>query len=183
MKVDIYNTLIPGCFRLVPKVFEDERGSFTKIFHREVFEQHGLNTHYTEEYFSRSKQNVIRGMHFQLPPEECVKIVYCINGEVLDVILDLRIDSPTYGKHEIFHLNDQVTNILYIPIGLAHGFYTKSKTATLMYKVSKSYCPACDTGIYWDSAGISWPTKTPIISSRDNEFIHLDNFQSPFIYK
>jgi dTDP-4-dehydrorhamnose 3,5-epimerase len=182
MNVDIHNASIPGCFELVPKVFEDERGYFTKIFHQEVFQKHGLDTHYTEEYFSRSKQDVIRGMHFQLPPEECVKIVYCIDGEVMDVVLDLRVGSPTYGKYEIFNLNDRLANILYIPIGLAHGFYTKSKTATMMYKVSKSYSPACDAGIHWNSAEIPWPTKTPIMSKRDSEFISLDNFQSPFIY-
>jgi dTDP-4-dehydrorhamnose 3,5-epimerase len=162
MNVDIHNTSIPGCFELI---------------------KHScLDTHYTEEYFSRSKQNVIRGLHFQLPPEECVKIVYCIDGEVMDVVLDLRVDSPTYGKYEIFNLNDRLANILYIPIGLAHGFYTKSKTATMMYKVSKSYAPDYDAGIHWDSAEIPWPTKTPIISTRDSEFISLDKFQSPFIY-
>jgi dTDP-4-dehydrorhamnose 3,5-epimerase len=182
MKVDIHNVSIPGCFELIPKIFEDERGSFTKTFHHEIFKDCGLNTNYTEEYFSRSKQGVIRGLHFQLPPEECIKIVYCIDGEVMDVVVDLRIGSPTYGKYEMFNLNDRVANIIYIPIGLAHGFYTKSKTATVMYKVSKSYSPDCDTGIYWDSAEIPWPTKTPIISTRDSEFMSLDNFQSPFIY-
>jgi dTDP-4-dehydrorhamnose 3,5-epimerase len=182
MNVDIQNTSIPGCFKLVPKVFEDERGSFTKTFHQQVFEQHCLEIHYAEEYFSLSKQGVIRGMHFQLPPKECVKMVYCISGEVMDVVLDLRIGSPTYGKHEIFNLNDRLANILYIPIGLAHGFYTKSKTATMMYKVSKSYSLACDAGIHWNSAKIPWLTQTPIISKRDSEFISLDNFQSPFIY-
>lgn len=182
MKVDIHNTLIPGCFELIPKVLEDERGSFTKTFHQETFEDNGLDIHYTEEYFSRSKQNVFRGLHFQLPPEECVKIVYCIDGEVMDVVLDLRVGSPTYGEHQIFKLNDRLANILYIPIGLAHGFYTKSKTATMMYKVSKSYSPAYDTGIHWNSAKIPLLNKVPIISKRDNEFINFDNFQSPFIY-
>jgi dTDP-4-dehydrorhamnose 3,5-epimerase len=182
MNVDIHNALIPGCFELIPKVFEDERGSFTKIFHQKVFENHGLDTHYKEEYFSRSKQDVIRGMHFQLPPEECVKIVYCIDGEVMDVVLDLRVGSPTYGKYEIFNLNDRLANIIYIPIGLAHGFYTKSKTATVIYKVSKSYSPKCDSGIHWNSAQIPWPTQTPIISKRDSQFVNLENFLSPFIY-
>lgn len=183
MNVDIRDTSIPGCFELIPKVFKDERGCFTKIFHQQIFEQHGLETHYSEEYFSLSKQDVIRGMHFQLPPEECVKMVYCISGEVMDVVLDLRVGSPTYGKHEMFNLNDRLANILYIPIGLAHGFYTKSKTATMIYKVSKSYSPSYDSGIHWNSAKIPWPTKTPIISERDGEFANLDNFQSPFIYK
>jgi dTDP-4-dehydrorhamnose 3,5-epimerase len=182
MNVDIHNTSIPGCFELVPKVFEDERGSFTKTFHQKFFKDCGLETQYTEEYFSRSKQDVIRGMHFQIPPEECVKIVYCIDGEVMDVVLDLRVGSPTYGKHEIFHLKDRLANIIYIPIGIAHGFYTKSKTATMIYKVSKPYSPACDSGVHWNSAKITWPTKTPIISKRDSEFSSLDNFQSPFIY-
>jgi dTDP-4-dehydrorhamnose 3,5-epimerase len=183
MDVNIYNTSIPGCLELIPKVREDERGSFTKTFQQEVFEHSHLEIHYTEEYFSRSKQNVIRGLHFQLPPEECVKMVYCIDGEVIDVVLDLRVGSPTYGKHEIFNLNDRLANILYIPIGLAHGFYTKSETATMIYKVSKSYSPVCDAGIRWDSAEIPWPTKTPTISKRDSEFISLDDFKSPFIYK
>jgi dTDP-4-dehydrorhamnose 3,5-epimerase len=182
MKVDIHNTSIPGCLEIFPQIFEDERGLFTKTFHQETFEISNLDTHFTEEYFSRSKKNVIRGMHFQLPPEECTKIVYCVAGEVVDVVLDLRVGSPTYGKHEIFNLNDQLANILYIPIGLAHGFWTKSETAIVMYKVSKSYSPACDAGIRWDSVEIPWPTKIPILSKRDREFTSFDDFKSPFTY-
>ena len=100
----------------------------------------------------------------------------------MDVALDLRIGSPTYGKHEIFNLNDKLANILYFPTGIAHGFYTKSEKAIMVYKVSQTYSAELDTGIHWNSADISWPNQSPIISKRDNSFISLDSFQSPFNY-
>lgn len=182
LKMEIHETKIPGCYELLPTQFKDERGSFVKTFHEQVFSQHQLDTKFAEEYYSVSKRHVLRGFHFQLPPKEHTKIVYCVLGEVIDVVVDLRMGSPTYGSFEMFSLTAEKGNLIYMPSGLAHGFYVTSETAIMMYKVSTVYSPEHDTGIHWSSVGISWPCSEPIVSKRDSEFIPLADFNSPFVY-
>lgn len=181
--MEIRETKIPGCYELLPTVFKDLRGSFVKTFHEEVFNQHQLETNFAEEYYSVSYRHVFRGFHFQLPPREHTKVVYCVLGEVIDAVVDLRIGSPTYGFFETFYLTAEKANIIYIPSGLAHGFYVTSETAIMMYKVSTVYSPKHDTGIHWSSVGISWPSSEPIVSKRDSEFLPLAEFNSPFLYR
>lgn len=176
-------TTIPGCFEIKPTLFDDERGRFVKVFHEEIFSSHGLETKFTEEYYSHSKRGVIRGMHFQLPPSDHVKMVYCVHGEVLDVVLDLRKGSPTYGKYETFRLSADKGNYLYMPRGVAHGFLATTESATLVYKVSTIYDPARDSGVAWDSFGFDWPVDEPIISSRDRSFLPFGMLNSPFQYE
>lgn len=183
MKLQVNTTSISGCFEIVPKIFTDERGSFVKTFHQDAFREIELETSFVEEYFSVSMKGVLRGLHFQLPPKDCTKIVYCISGEVIDIAVDLRVGSPTYGKHHLFELNDRKANIIYLPIGIAHGFYVTSEQAIMVYKVSQVYNADLDTGIHWDSIGVSWLNKKPIVSKRDNNFVGLDDFHSPFIYQ
>ena len=173
-------TGLPGCYELQPIIREDNRGTFIKTFHAEVFQKHGLVTSFAEEYYSVSKKNVLRGMHFQTPPAQHVKLVYCTYGEVIDGVVDLRKESPTYKQHRLFSLNSKKGNMIYIPEGLAHGFYTVSDIAIMMYKVTSLYAPENDSGIRWDSVGISWPIIEPIMSKRDQEFASLMEFQSPF---
>lgn len=180
----IQPTTIPGCFQVSPKVFTDNRGSFVKTFHRELFEQQGLETDWREEYYSTSYKGVLRGLHFQLPPHDHTKLVYCAFGEVLDVVLDLRVGSPSYGTHVMFQLNAIDAHMVYIPKGCAHGFYTLSEQATMMYKVSSVYAPSSDAGLLWNSIGISWPDDTPIMSDRDKAFpIFADFTSNPFTYR
>lgn len=180
--MEIFETKLPGCYELQPKVFRDQRGTFVKTFHKEVFDNYQLNTNFDEEYYSLSHQNVFRGLHFQLPPKEHTKMVYCVQGEVIDTLVDLRVGSPTYGKYETLSLSAEKANVIYIPPGLAHGFFVLSETAIMMYKVSTVYSPEQDTGIHWNSVGIIWPIPHPIVSKRDNEFVALSNFNSPFVY-
>lgn len=183
MQVDIGRTKIPGCLEILPKIFKDDRGLFVKTSHQDVFEERGLETHFEEEYYSLSYQGVLRGLHFQLPPMDHVKLVYCVLGKVMDVVVDLRIGSPTYGDFEIFQLSSEKANMIYIPKGLAHGFYILSDNEVMMYKVTTVYSEKHDTGILWNSAGIPWPDEKPIISKRDSEFKPFKDFKSPFIYK
>ena len=143
---------IAGCYEITPRIISDERGSFVKTFHKEMFLDRGLECNFAEEYYSISKQGVLRGMHFQRPPHHHAKLVYCVSGKVIDVVVDL---------------DEKKANAIYIPPGLAHGFYTLSKQAMLIYKVTTMYAPDHDTGIRWDSAGIEWPNKDPIVSIRD----------------
>ncbi len=173
---------IAGCYEIQPRVMQDTRGQFVKIFHKPSFAAQGLTTDFTEEYYSHSHKGVIRGMHFQVPPYDHVKIVYCVHGQVFDVVVDLRIGSPTYGQSASVVLDADKGNYLYIPKGLAHGFCALSEMATLVYKVSTVYEPGSDSGIAWDSLGIEWPTDRPILSERDRSFVALARFQSPFVY-
>jgi dTDP-4-dehydrorhamnose 3,5-epimerase len=173
-------TKIQGCYELLPNVFKDDRGSFVKTFHQSVFSNHQLETNFTEEFYSVSTRNVLRGLHFQIPPADPTKIVYCVLGQVLDAIVDLRVDSPTYGQFELFDLSAEKANLIYMAPGLAHGFYVLSETAIVIYKSSHVYSKEHDMGIHWDSVGIPWGTQSPIISKRDQEFPAFANFQSPF---
>lgn len=180
---DLMPSKILGCFELQPKVFEDPRGRFVKIFHEQAFAAQGLETAFVEEYYSVSYRNVVRGMHFQLPPMDHIKMVYCVEGEVLDVIIDLRDGSPTYGQFELFELSSTKANSIYIPKGMAHGFYVRSEKAIMVYKVSTIYSPMHDAGVLWNSAGIQWPTTEAILSLRDKAFPRLDEFMTPFRYE
>lgn len=180
--MQLNDTKIPGCYEISPRVFQDERGSFVKTFHTDFFSKHGLETNFAEEYYSVSHQNVIRGLHFQLPPEDHAKLVYCVLGEVIDAVVDLRVGSPTHGQFETFELSAEKANIIYVPPGLAHGFCVTSETAIMMYKVSTVYSPECDAGILWSSVGIPWESENPIISKRDRDFVPFSDFESPFTY-
>lgn len=179
----IERTGIPGCYQLFPLVSKDNRGSFVKTFRRDVFESHGLITEFAEEYYSISRKGVLRGMHFQTPPHDHFKVVYCLAGKVLDAIVDLRVGSPTYLQSETLELNAELGNMLYIAPGMAHGFYTLTDEAIMQYKVTTVYAPEHDGGIRWDSTGIEWPDAAPILSVRDCGFPALDDFKSPFLFQ
>jgi len=174
---------IPGCFELAPRKMEDGRGSFVKTFHQDAFEAQGLGTGWREEYYSVSHKGVLRGLHFQLPPHDHVKLVYCVSGTVFDAVLDMRVGSPAYGRYATLELSAAKANMLFIPKGLAHGFYTLSEDAIMMYKVSTVYAPAADAGVLWNSAGIPWPENAPVISARDSSFPLFAEFAAnPFRY-
>jgi len=130
-----------GCFELSPDVYNDNRGLFVKTFQKNIFRDFGLEFDFEEEYYSCSKKGVLRGLHFQLPPHEHSKLVYCIEGNVFDAVVDLRINSMTYGEYVTVELSAKKANMLYVPPGLAHGFYVLSKRATMVYKVSTVYSP------------------------------------------
>lgn len=180
---DLKPSKLTGCFELQPKTFDDARGRFVKVFHEQEFEAQGLETSFAEEYYSVSHKNVIRGMHFQLPPMDHVKMIYCVQGEVMDVVVDLRVGSPTYGQHAVFELGAAKANSIYIPKGMAHGFCARSEQAIMVYKVSTVYSSAHDAGMLWNSLGITWPTKDVIMSERDQGFPTLAQFESPFRYE
>ena len=173
-------TRLPDLFELQPIVRGDSRGSFIKIFHSDNFAKLGFDTDFKEEYYSTSIKNVLRGMHFQTPPADHVKLVCCLEGAVKDVVVDLRKKSATFGKHCAFELSAEKFNMLYIPKGFAHGFLTLSEQATMLYNVTSVYSPENDKGILWSSCGIDWQCDAPIISERDLNHPTLDEFASPF---
>jgi dTDP-4-dehydrorhamnose 3,5-epimerase len=179
----IEQTGLAGCLQLFPRASRDARGWFVKTFHEEQFAAAGLATHFAEEYYSVSRRNVLRGLHFQTPPRDHAKLVYCTAGAVLDVVVDLRAGSPTFGQHRRFTLTGVKRNALYIPTGFAHGFYVTRGPATMIYKTTTVHSPAHDAGVLWSSCGIRWPARKPLVSERDRAFPALDDFASPFVFR
>jgi dTDP-4-dehydrorhamnose 3,5-epimerase len=178
--MELVPTELPGLKIIRPKIFQDARGTFVKTFHRETFRQLGLDFEPREEFYSTSGKNVLRGMHFQLPPAAHAKLVYCIVGRVLDVVLDLRKDSPTFGRSVARELNATSREMFFIPVGFAHGFLALEDDATMVYQTSTVHSPAHDAGIIWNSFGFDWPVKNPVMSERDQKFPALRDFASPF---
>lgn len=188
MILERIDTAIAGCYELRPRVAADARGSFVKTFHRDTFAGLGLAVDWAEQFYSLSRKNVLRGLHFQTPPHAHAKLVYCPAGEVLDAAVDLRVGSPSHGRHVTLRLSGDAGNMLYLPTGLAHGFLTLSDEALMVYNVTSGYAPAHDTGIRWDSAGIDWPLANlagggaPLLSPRDAGFAAMADFASPFVF-
>lgn len=179
----VIKTNFNGLFVIQSNVFTDQRGAFIKTFHKKFFEDNRLESDFRESFFSISKKNVIRGMHFQLPPDDHVKLVYCAKGEILDVVVDIRKNSPTYGKFFSIYLTENNGRIIYIPKGFAHGFKSLTDNSVVVYMTTKEYSPENDTGIRWDSFGFDWKVENPIMSQRDKSFLPLEEFNSPFIYE
>jgi len=176
----IHQTSLVGVLELKPFIAHDVRGMFVKTFHDGQFSEHGLETRFTEEFHTVSRRRVMRALHFQLPPHEYTKIVYCVHGEVLDAVVDLRVGSPTFGRFALFELTAERPSMIYIPPGVAHGYYVLSDSAVVMYKATAVYARQHDSGILWNSAGIPWPDPEPILSERDKQFVPFAAFHSPF---
>jgi dTDP-4-dehydrorhamnose 3,5-epimerase len=167
---------------MFPIRHDDDRGYLIKTFNEYEYKSFNLKTDFVEEYFSFSYYKVLRGLHFQHPPREHDKTVCCILGEVIDALVDLRVGSPCYGQFETFNLSSKAGNVLYIPAGVAHGFYVLSSNAIMLYNTTSLYSPEHDTGIRWNSLGIPWPDNNPIVSERDNTFVMFNDYDSPFIF-
>ncbi len=166
--------------KIVLSPFFDVRGSFTKIYNDDFYREANIEFELKEQYISVSNKGVIRGMHFQLPPFDCDKLVMVLNGSVVDVVLDLRKSSPTYLQWVDVVLNGKQPEVLWIPKGCAHGFLSLEDKSSMIYNVSALYKPEHDTGIKWNSFGYEWKEKNPIISERDQGLPALDQFQTPF---
>jgi len=179
----IYKTKLPGCYLLQPVRARDHRGIFVKTVHPGVYGEHGMESGFVEQFYSVSYRGVLRGMHFQVPPFHHAKLVYCLRGRILDAVVDLREGSPTYGRFERFELSGKNGSLLYIPAGMAHGYYVDSPYALVLYNTTRPHSPEHDGGIRWDSAGIPWPSSLPILSERDRAFPSLNDFSSPFRFE
>jgi len=176
----IQETAIAGCFTLTAAKHHDTRGHFAKWFSKDAFAKAGLCSSWAEVYASESHRGVIRGLHFQQPPADHVKLVYCLSGRAIDVVLDLRYGSPSFGEHIKLSLSAEEPVSVYVPSGCAHGFYAEVDHTLMLYQVSSGHAPSLESGIRWDSAGIKWPTDTPIVSARDRALPELYTFDSPF---
>lgn len=173
---------LPGVKILKPFIFEDSRGNFVKSFHEKQLAEHGIALNLREEFFSISARGVLRGMHFQTPPHAHQKLVYCLTGKVRDVVIDLRKESPTFGKSAAFELSAANRHIVHIPVGFAHGFLSCEDNSCLIYKTDAIHSPENDSGIIWNSFGFDWGVNPSeiFISARDLAHQPLGTFFSPF---
>ncbi len=168
---------ILGCQIIETDFIKDNRGAFIKNFNKEIFKNNNIDIDFEESYFSYSKKGVIRGMHFQTPPHEISKLIFCSAGEILDVFLDIRQNSKTYGQFDQIKISSENGIHIYLPRGIAHGFQVLSDFATVHYLQSKVYNSQSDAGILWNSFGMNWPISQPILSERDKNFISFKNFK------
>ncbi|MBO9534576.1 MAG: dTDP-4-dehydrorhamnose 3,5-epimerase [Solirubrobacteraceae bacterium] len=177
---------IPGALVVRPDVFGDERGFFCETYREPSWAEHGIPTTWAQDNHSRSSRGVLRGMHFAIG-EGQAKLIRCARGRILDVIVDLRAGSPTYGQSASTELSDENMHQMYVPIGCAHGFVVLSDVADVVYKCSTVYDPAVERGIAYDdpAIGIEWPDVSPlIVSERDRTAPTLASVagQLPFRY-
>ena len=182
MKVE--ETSIEGLVVIEPEIFYDSRGYFFESYNQNLFIKKLGDFKFVQDNESKSSKGVLRGFHFQKPPFEQAKLVRCIEGEVLDVALDLRKNSSTYGKHEKVILSGDNKKQFFIPRGFAHAFLVLSETAIFSYKVDNIYAPQSDSGIIWNDPSllINWVIDDSklIISEKDKSLGVLKNFESPF---
>jgi dTDP-4-dehydrorhamnose 3,5-epimerase len=166
----ILETGIDGLVQVVPPVYGDHRGHFIEFYKSSKLQFLTGGTTYLQDNISFSKKNVLRGLHLQLAPAQQAKIVTVITGKVLDVVVDLRTGSSTFGKTYQVELSAELRNQLIIPAGFAHGFSTLAD-AHFLYKCSKEYNPTCETGIIWNDLdlNIDWQVSEPILSDKDNQ--------------
>ena len=178
------NTNIEGLTIIEPKIFGDHRGYFLETYNQEKFEETFGSVIFLQDNESKSTKGVLRGLHFQKPPFEQAKLVRCIEGEVLDVAVDIRKKSPTYGEHFSIILSGENKRQLFIPRGFAHGFVVLSETATFAYKVDNCYSPEHEDGIIWNdqSLAIDWEIDTQYVklSDKDKNLSSFMNFETPF---
>ncbi len=182
--MNLIKTMIDGLVLLKPNVFKDHRGYFFESFNQKKINKLFNNVNFVQDNESESSKGVLRGLHFQNPPYSQSKLVRCINGAVLDVVLDLRKSSRTYGTFETNLLSEENKNQLFIPKGFAHGFVVLSQTAIFSYKVDKYYNPDYESGILWNDPDLKIDWKIPkdqiVVSEKDKKLLNFKNFISPF---
>jgi dTDP-4-dehydrorhamnose 3,5-epimerase len=161
---------IEGLIEIQPRIFEDDRGLFFESYNKKVFEDNGLFENFVQDNQSLSVSGVLRGLHFQNPPFAQGKLVSVSKGRVLDVAVDIRKDSSTFGKYQLFELDDRKRNMVYIPAGFAHGFLAIEESI-FCYKCTNLYNKQSEGGIRWDDPdlNINWGVRNPIVSEKDTD--------------
>ena len=184
--MEIIQTEIEGVYILKPRIFEDSRGYFFESYSQRDFDANVAPVRFVQDNESRSSYGVMRGLHFQFPPYSQAKLVRCVRGAVLDVAVDIRKGSPTYGRHVAAELTEDNHLQFYIPKGFAHGFAVQSESAVFQYKCDEFYHPEADGGISIldSSLGIDWkiPVGKSVLSEKDMKHPLFRDFESPFVY-
>jgi dTDP-4-dehydrorhamnose 3,5-epimerase len=180
---NIIPTAIPDVLIIEPKIFRDSRGFFTELFNKQKFEDLGLgHLNFVQDNLSTSQKGTIRGLHFQSPPYAQGKMVTVFQGCVLDVAVDLRKNSPTFGQHVAVELDADNLRYLFIPEGFAHGFQVLSENCIFYYKCTNYYNAPADGGVFWNDPALNLPWREiePIVSEKDAKQPLLANLNSPF---
>ena len=174
------NLEIPDVIAVEPKVFNDNRGVLMEAYDSDQFSEAGIHVDFQLDIISRSKTDVIRGLHFQYPPYQQAKLVHCSEGKILDVAVDVRRGSTTFGDYVSLILTGDSYRMLFIPSGFAHGFAVIDGPAMVHYKSSSPYAPNYEAGVRWDDPiiDIDWPIRTPELSERDASLPSLQNVES-----
>ena len=184
--MEVIKTALDGVVVIEPRLFEDARGYFFESFSQREFDEKVGKVVFVQDNESKSSYGVMRGLHFQRPPFTQSKLVRCVKGAVLDVAVDIRKGSPTYGQHVAVELTEENHRQIFIPKGFAHGFAVLSETAVFQYKCDEFYHPEADGGISIldDSLGIDWriPMDKAILSEKDTKHDLLKDFDSPFVF-
>jgi dTDP-4-dehydrorhamnose 3,5-epimerase len=177
--MEFRETKIKGLFEITPKVFHDERGYFFETFSDRLFKSHVADVNFVQDNQSYSTKGVLRGLHLQKPPFAQGKLVRVISGSVIDVAVDIRLGSPTFGQYESFLLTAEKQNMVYVPEGFAHGFAT-IEDAVFTYKCTNYYDKASETGIIFNDPelNIDWGIENPLVSEKDLELPSLKEFLS-----
>lgn len=182
--MEVIKTDIDGVVIIEPRIFRDARGYFFESYSKKEFEEKIGSVEFVQDNQSKSTKGVMRGLHFQSPPHAQAKLVRCVKGAVMDVAIDLRKDSPTYGRHISCLLTEENQRQMFIPRGFAHGYAVLSDEAIFQYKCDNHYCPAADGGISLldDSLNIDWGMEISeaILSEKDKKHPLLAEFTSPF---
>ena len=182
--MQVIKTAIEGLLIIEPRIFKDARGYFFESFSQREFEEKVGPINFVQDNESMSQYGVMRGLHFQRPPFTQSKLVRCVKGAVLDVAVDIRKGSPTYGQHVAVELTEENHLQFFVPRGFAHGFSVLTETAVFQYKCDNFYAPQADDGISIldDSLGIDWriPTAKAILSEKDTKHPLLKDFETPF---
>jgi dTDP-4-dehydrorhamnose 3,5-epimerase len=179
--MEFVESRLKGVYFVKLKPFEDERGFFMRTYDDNLFEQMNIHKVWRQENHSRSNQKgILRGLHFQLPPYSETKLVRCIHGEVLDVFVDLRDGSPTFGQYDSVLLSAENKTQVLIPRGFAHGFLTLSDVSEVVYKVDNYYNKDNERGLIWNDKdlGINWPISNPMLSEKDKLNLTFQEFKS-----
>lgn len=177
--MEIKERKLKGTFEVTLTPILDNRGFFMRTFDDSIFKDNGLERKWIQENHSRSEEKgIIRGLHFQLPPFTETKLVRCIKGAVLDVFVDLRKDSKTFGQWDSLELSEENKKMIFIPRGFAHGFCTLTEISEVLYKVDNFYSPKSERGLLWNdnNIAIQWPTNSPILSEKDKKNMTLQEF-------
>lgn len=183
MSLKVERLDIPDVLLVEPARFGDARGFFSEVWSRRTLAQHGLDVDFVQDNHSLSRDvGVLRGLHFQTPPAAQGKLVRVVRGAILDVAVDIRQGSPTYGRHVAAMLSAENWKQLWVPRGFAHGFCTLEPDTEVIYKVDAGYDRAADAGIRWDdpALGIAWPVRDPILSDKDRAAPRLAEIAPPF---
>jgi len=182
MSFSISHTPLDGLLIIKPLLHGDERGFFTEMYHQQRFEAAGLSDSFVQDNLSKSQKNVLRGLHFQYPPHPQAKLVTVLVGEVLDVVVDIRKGSKTYGEYFSLHLRGSEPTWFYVPFGFAHGYKVIEEGTIFYYKCTDYYHPELEGGLLWNdsSFNIPWEIDLPILSTKDTKYDNFEKFTSLF---